>query len=139
MLVILAISIAAITVLAVIAPSLLNRQRLLTEAKGKILRVAIDRYNGDGNSPLPSLVILTSSASGCTPDAGVNPPVMNGQCGPYVSSRYPYLDVAGAAPSEEGLYDGWGTLFSYTSGTDSLKSCGPDRTCGSGGDDIDFP
>jgi hypothetical protein len=139
MLVILAISLAAITVMAVVAPSLMNQQRLSTESRGRILRVAINRYKGDGNGPLVSLAILTQPPAACFPDAASSPPVMNGQCGPYLISRYPYLDTPGATPVAQGLYDGWGTLFTYDDATDVLKSCGPDRSCGSGGDDIEFP
>jgi hypothetical protein len=139
MLMILALSFAAITVMSIVAPSLMNRQRFLTENKGRILRVAVNRYKADGNGALPGLPVLVQPPAACLPNAGSSPPVMNGQCGPYLTARYPYLDLPGVSSSLEGLRDGWGSMFDYDDASDVLKSCGPDRTCGSGGDDIEFP
>jgi hypothetical protein len=135
MLVILTLSIAAITVMAVIAPSLATRQRLDTESKGKALRLGIDRYSSDtGSSPTGFDDLVSPGAVSCGVNTASNPPVRTGWCGPYLE---PLIVNAANDFGSEYKKDGWGVEFWYDVTGNALKSCGPDRSCGNG-DDIEF-
>jgi type II secretory pathway pseudopilin PulG len=78
---------------------------------------------------LDALVTLTGAA--CTMNTTVGSPgyrKLQGWCGPYVN-------VVFTQDSNQFKTDGWGTLFQYD--TVTLRSCGPDRTCGNA-DDLTF-
>lgn len=79
-------------------------------------------------------------SSGYRSHMGANPPALNdlltqgtqaayspytqrGWRGPYVSNTEPNWNQ-----------DAWGTTFQYNAGTSTLRSCGPDRTCGNADD-----
>jgi type II secretory pathway pseudopilin PulG len=134
MLVILVLSIAAITVMAWIAPSLATRQRLDTESRGKALRVGIDRYIADNGSSPGSFDNLLNPGTACGINTAVNPPVRSGWCGPYIE---PLIANAVNDYGQDYKKDGWGVEFWYNSTGNALKSCGPDRSCGNS-DDLSF-
>jgi hypothetical protein len=134
MLVILALSLAAITVMAVVAPSLATRQRLDTETKGKALRLGLNRYQAHFGIYPPSFnELVTGPVGACV--ASATPPALSGWCGPYVD---PSFLVSPGVYSDEYQKDGWGSAFNYSGPpTGALRSCGPDRICANG-DDIEF-
>lgn len=101
-----------------------------TYARMDKIRAAVTAYraNGNGNPPnLDALLTAPNGAAACAPDtapASNNFRQLRGWCGPYLER-----DAAGSDMLKR---DGWKTLLQYT-GT-SLRSCGPNRTCGDADD-----
>lgn len=94
------------------------------------IKAAVTAYraNGNGNPPnLDALVIAPTGAAACAPDSSPASGTfrqLRGWCGPYLERE--------AAGSDTLKRDGWKTLLQYT--VSSLRSCGPNRTCGDADD-----
>lgn len=101
-----------------------------TYARMDKIRAAAALYRAHGNSTPPSLDALTTPPSGaaaCAPDtapASATFRQLRGWCGPYLERE--------AAGTDLLKRDGWRTLMEYTGTT--LRSCGPNRTCGDADD-----
>ena len=139
---ILLLSVGTVLVLSVLTPGNSTVQNRTTTEKGNNLREGISRYKANhivlatkpGN--LDALITDDALAIGaCAFQNNTGVPTtyltLQGWCGPYV-------DLPFAEDPNSFKTDGWGTAFSYTTATDVLKSCGPNRACGDA-DDITFP
>ncbi len=136
--VILTLSISAITVMTVINPSALTRQSRDTALKAATLRSAIQAYQFShggitGTNPPTLIDLSTTDGVACLMD---NTPTNNtyqllqGWCGPYIDQVF-------SQNLNDYKTDGWGTAFNYDAITTIIKSCGIDKTCG-GADDLTF-
>lgn len=136
---ILTLSISVITFMTVINPSALTRQNRDTAQKAAVLRGAIQSYqfsHGGVSGSYPGnldALAVDDSTGACTMD---NTPtsttylLLQGWCGPYADRVF-------SQNSNDFKTDGWGTSFSFNSGTGVLTSYGPDKASG-GGDDLVF-
>lgn len=103
-----------------------------TETYGRMdkIRAAATLYRAHGNGTPPSLDSLTTpppGAAACAPDtapASATFRQLRGWCGPYLEREASGTDLL--------KRDGWRTLMEYTGTT--LRSCGPNRTCGDADD-----
>lgn len=135
----------AVLITVMLVPLTANRQTKETMMKGKALRAAIEAYKKDHLSfliangttkpaALTALVTNDNLPGTCTFDntpADATYKTLQGWCGPY-------LDQVIVENADDYRTDGWGTLFDYVQATDVLTSCGPNRICGTGGDDLTF-
>gem|GEM_PF-5322463 len=132
MLVILAISLSSVMVLSLAPPSVLTARTLVTRQRLTDLKSAIQKYYGDHGGFYPVLLDLLQLDEGIPceldNDSGSSTYLqLQGWCGPYLDSVF-------AEDSNDFQTDGWGTAFDYDPVSGSVKSCGPDRTCGNGDD-----
>ena len=137
MLTILLIALAVVGVIQLINPALMTRNGRLTIDRMEAIKSAVAKYkaNHSGTTYPTSLdhLVSTDGGAACSLDnasASATYKTLQGWCGPYI-------DVAFGENSAEFKTDGWGTLFSWTSGTGTLKSCGSNLTCGDS-DDITY-
>jgi type II secretory pathway pseudopilin PulG len=136
MLVILAISLAAVLVLSLAPPSIFLTRTVQTRDRLSDLKGAILKYYDDHGGFYPVLLDLLVLDEGipCEIDNDPGSPTyqkLQGWCGPY-------LDPVFAEDANDFQTDGWGTLFEYDPLTGAMNSCGPDLSCGNG-DDIADP
>lgn len=101
-----------------------------TIAKIAALKVAVARYRSFAGSAPTSLDALVNPPAGATCAPDVNPSSatfrqLRGWCGPYVPTEF----------GDNFMRDAWGTLLNFTT---TIRSCGPNRSCGDG-DDINVP
>jgi type II secretory pathway pseudopilin PulG len=127
---------AAVFLTAMMVPMLSNQQTKETYSRGQALRAAITSYYSQVSaypSSLGDLMTQPGPVASCsaTVAQGTNTE-LQGWCGPY-------LDQVFVENTNSYQTDGWGTLFQYSTSSSppTLKSCGPDRTCGDS-DDITF-
>jgi type II secretory pathway pseudopilin PulG len=128
-------SFTAATMLAM-RPADNGRQTQETLTKADIIEKALKKYKATNATTPPATLnqLVTTTGTPCILNETTSSPyyqTVQGWCGPYIER--PITSTAGAA--NDFLTDGWGTVFQYT-GT-LLKSCGPDKTCGTS-DDITF-
>lgn len=129
-------SLGTVMVVMVMTSSRSTEQSVNTQKKVDALLVGIRRYlaNHDGTTYPPTLdSLVTTDGSTCAPEQSPADPMyltLQNWCGPYV-------DIQFAEASTDYKTDGWGTTFTYNSGTGAVTSCGPDRTCGNA-DDITY-
>lgn len=103
----------------------------ISNERRAVLLAAIARYKTHhaGSPPAALADLVSTTGAACAADAddthGVLYRTLQGWCGPYVDRAF----TGGALNYQT---DGWGTLFSYDAVT--LKSCGPNKTCGNGDD-----
>ncbi len=126
----LAVAIAASVAVMNADPLLSSGGSKETYARMDRLREAAALYRAHGNgapSSIDALFAAPNGAAPCAPDTNPSSSTfrqLRGWCGPYVQS-----DAAG---SDLPKRDGWKNLLQY-SGT-TLRSCGPNRTCGDADD-----
>lgn len=136
--VILTLSIASVSVMTLINPSMVSGQNRETVLKAATLRSAITSYKfshggATGTNPTTLDDLSTTDAVACVLD---NAPTnttyqfLQGWCGPYVDQVF-------SQNLNDFKTDGWGTAFSYNAGTAVITSCGTDKSCG-GVDDLTF-
>lgn len=134
---ILLISLTVLGVVQLVAPALMTRNGRITVNRMDAIKTAVAVYklNHSGSTQPTSLdhLVTTDGGATCALDNTPASPTyktLQGWCGPYI-------DVAFQEFSTEYKTDGWGTVFSWTSATGILKSCGSNRTCGDS-DDISY-
>jgi type II secretory pathway pseudopilin PulG len=125
----------AATMLA-IRPADNNRRMQETTQKADILIKAIKRYKDTNANTAPTSLsqLVTTTGIPCLLDDTVTSPhyqTVQGWCGPYVDQPI----TVSSSSSNDYQTDGWGTAFQYSGAI--LKSCGPDKICGTI-DDITF-
>ena len=116
-----------------IPPSESVRQSQATMVQASLIEAAIKKYKlgNAGLAPATLSNLVTTTGAPCTVvtnSSSSNYRNLVGWCGPY-------LDQPIASSPNAYQTDGWGVLFRYDGVT--LKSCGPDRTCGNS-DDLTF-
>jgi hypothetical protein len=137
MLTILLVALAVVGVIQLVNPALMTRNGRMTIDRMEVIKAAVIKYKANhGGSTYPTsldYLVSTDGGAACALDnttTNTTYKTLQGWCGPYI-------DVAFGENSAEFKTDGWGTTFSWTSGTGTLKSCGSNRTCGDS-DDITY-
>ena len=137
MITILLVALAAVGIIQLVNPALMTRNGRLTVDRMEIIKSAVAKYKANhGGSTQPTSLdhlVTTDGGAACALDnttTNTTYKTLQGWCGPYV-------DVVFSENSTEYKTDAWGTAFTWTSGTGTLKSCGSNRTCGDS-DDITY-
>jgi hypothetical protein len=134
-LMIMTLALVASGMFVVLKPALNTGGSQVTTEKADILIKAIKTYQQQHSSAAPPSLddLVNPGTPTCFADkttTSLTYRTLQGWCGPYVDR------VFSGAPSDF-KNDGWSTVFQYGSIGPTLKSCGPDRTCGNS-DDISF-
>jgi hypothetical protein len=134
MITILLVGLAAVGIIQLINPALMTRNGRLTVDRMELIKSAVAKYkvNHGGSTQPTSLdhLVTTDGGAACALDNSTTSATyktLQGWCGPYI-------DVTFSENSTEFKTDAWGTVFSWTSGTGTLRSCGSNRTCGDSDD-----
>ena len=104
-------------------------QDRLTELKRAIIGDA--RLIGDGQLAKAGYISQNGAVPTALADLGTKPAALS-VYDPLVKRgwRGPYVDTTNSSWNR----DAWGTTFSYDSAARTIKSCGPDTTCGNADD-----
>ena len=128
---VLVIVLGVFTSLVMVSMDTTVSNQAMQETIGKMdsLQKAIAKFKADSatsSRPTNLADLVTTTGAPCTAVTATSK--MQGWCGPY-------LEVIVSNNSTDYATDGWGTTFSWTSGTGVLTSLGPNKAVG-GGDDI---
>jgi hypothetical protein len=134
---VLLVALAVVGIIQLVNPAIMTRNGRITINRMETIKSAVAKYKANHSATTypTSLDYLVSTDGGaaCALDnttSSTTYKTLQGWCGPY-------LDVTFSESATEFKTDGWGTVFSWTSGTAILKSCGSNRTCGDS-DDISY-